>query len=532
MARLFLSHASADKTVVRRIAAALRAAGHDPWLDEDEILVGESIPAPVARGLRDADFVVLCLSKAAAERGWIEAERDAALMQQLGERKERILPVRLEDVSPLHLIAALKYVDLFPGEQAFANGIARLMSSIEAHGLRRDRSDAGVATNDVGRQMRSNETSAPASRISQSSCSSPILLPFVGRDKELTELETLLKTEPTMGSRVVFVQGLHGMGKTFMVQEYARRSNPEHGKIHYINFQQSLKGDGSFVDRFLPHQLLDEDFKTRLWKQLKELRRIPREDIVIFDEIENLLDYFDEYSLVRTLKAIQSLAPFVGRGIVIISRWRWDEREWEIVTASPMLFKLPTMELTPLGRLDCRALIERCLASSAKGMPERHVEALIPLSGGIPLLITQWAKLVGVMSLVETSSHNVYANWIHSVDWYFRGTWKGLSNRQRISLIAAIALRLGAEEDSFEIWNSTMLGATSAAFAWWLLHNREVVRHEIQCQHRLSDYDRGILRLLEELQNVENISILLEIWTDHRNTRRFNSYIPTAVRVD
>lgn len=136
MARVFLSHASPDKPVVRRIAAALRAAGHESWLDEDEILVGESIPAAVERGLLNADFVVICLSGMAAARGWIEAERDATLMQQLRDRKERILPVRLEDVAPPYLIASLASVDLFPGEHVFAQGIARLTRSIAAYAAR------------------------------------------------------------------------------------------------------------------------------------------------------------------------------------------------------------------------------------------------------------------------------------------------------------------------------------------------------------------------------------------------------------
>jgi len=136
MARVFLSHASPDKPVVRRIADALRAAGHEPWLDEEEILVGQSIPAAVERGLRGADFVVVCLSKAAAERGWVEAERDATLMQQLRERKERLLPVRLEEVAPPHLLAPLAYVDLFPDSQSFERGIAQLTRSIAAYETR------------------------------------------------------------------------------------------------------------------------------------------------------------------------------------------------------------------------------------------------------------------------------------------------------------------------------------------------------------------------------------------------------------
>lgn len=136
MARIFLSHAGPDKPTVRRIAEALRAAGHDPWLDEEKILVGESIPAAIERGLSEADFVVICLSKTAAQPGWIDAERDAVLMHQLRQRKERLLPVRLEDVDPPYLIASLAYVDLFPDEHAFNQGIARLARSLktfEAH---------------------------------------------------------------------------------------------------------------------------------------------------------------------------------------------------------------------------------------------------------------------------------------------------------------------------------------------------------------------------------------------------------------
>ena len=138
VARVFVSHASEDKVVVRRIAQALRAAGHDPWFDEEAILIGESIPAAVERGLRDSEFVLLCLSKAATARGWVEAEIDTTLMQQFRERKERVLPVRLEEVQPPRLIAQLAYADLFPGLPAFTAGIARVVQSIHGYQARRE----------------------------------------------------------------------------------------------------------------------------------------------------------------------------------------------------------------------------------------------------------------------------------------------------------------------------------------------------------------------------------------------------------
>jgi hypothetical protein len=146
MARVFLSHASADKPAVRRVAEALRVAGHQPWLDDEELLVGESIPGAIASGLRKADFVVVCVSSAAAARGWVDIERDTALMQQLRERRERILPVRLEDVVPPYLLASLVQVDLFPDAAAFERGIARLNHSITMYEVRNVGAPAAAET--------------------------------------------------------------------------------------------------------------------------------------------------------------------------------------------------------------------------------------------------------------------------------------------------------------------------------------------------------------------------------------------------
>lgn len=39
--RVFLCHASGDKITVRALCARLRAAGTDPWLDEEQLLPGQ-----------------------------------------------------------------------------------------------------------------------------------------------------------------------------------------------------------------------------------------------------------------------------------------------------------------------------------------------------------------------------------------------------------------------------------------------------------------------------------------------------------
>jgi hypothetical protein len=144
MPRIFLSHASADKAVVRRIWKALQTAGHEAWLDANEILVGESIPAALERGLRSADFVILCLSRASVDRGWVSAERDVSLMESVSKRSVRVLPVRLDDVAPPYIIGHLACVDLFPPSQ-FGRGIMHLLRSLDEHVVRAAATPAIVA---------------------------------------------------------------------------------------------------------------------------------------------------------------------------------------------------------------------------------------------------------------------------------------------------------------------------------------------------------------------------------------------------
>ncbi|MBK8259377.1 MAG: toll/interleukin-1 receptor domain-containing protein [Polyangiaceae bacterium] len=144
MAVIFLSHASVDKPMVRRIEKALRAAGHEPWLDENEIELGDSIPAAVESALRRSDFLLLCLSNASADRHWVEAERHATFMLQMRDGKSRLLPVRLEDVKPPFLLGPYAYVDAFPDDEAFDRAMKRIVRAIEKHLANRAASPTGA----------------------------------------------------------------------------------------------------------------------------------------------------------------------------------------------------------------------------------------------------------------------------------------------------------------------------------------------------------------------------------------------------
>lgn len=111
MARVFLSHSSKDKVFVRQLAEDLNAMGHQPWLDEWEIKVGECIVTKVEGGIENADFVVLVMTPNAVESGWVDREWKAKYWTEIEARKTQVLPVLLQDCKVPLLLHTRKYAD-------------------------------------------------------------------------------------------------------------------------------------------------------------------------------------------------------------------------------------------------------------------------------------------------------------------------------------------------------------------------------------------------------------------------------------
>lgn len=112
MARIFISHRSSDAIEAENLAAELRHAGHDVWLDVWEISVGDSIIRRIDEGLGSSTFLVLCLSSYGVMAPWMSREWMAALASQLEGRSIRVLPVRLTGGELPDIIRDLQHADL------------------------------------------------------------------------------------------------------------------------------------------------------------------------------------------------------------------------------------------------------------------------------------------------------------------------------------------------------------------------------------------------------------------------------------
>lgn len=122
---VFLSHNSADKPQVRRLAERLKAAGLRVWFDEWSIAPGEDIYLAIERGLETSRTLVLFLSSASLGSDWVSLERSTALFRDPTNSERRFLPVLLKDCSLPDTLRRYRYIDLrSDSEEAFAQLLA------------------------------------------------------------------------------------------------------------------------------------------------------------------------------------------------------------------------------------------------------------------------------------------------------------------------------------------------------------------------------------------------------------------------
>jgi hypothetical protein len=151
--RVFISHSSSDKSFVLRLASALKKKSLMPWIDKEQILVGDDVLETLGEGLQKMDFLVLIVSSKALRSRWVERELKFAARREIEEKQILILPfiidrtrseqlpwylqhLRCERVSPNDLgIAAM--VD-FITERASRRLVGRRRKSVRRRSFKRD----------------------------------------------------------------------------------------------------------------------------------------------------------------------------------------------------------------------------------------------------------------------------------------------------------------------------------------------------------------------------------------------------------
>lgn len=112
MAKIFLSHRTADKDVVIVVAEYLQRLGHEVWLDVWSIKLGDSIVSKINEGLSEHNVILLFCSAHSSLAPWISREWMSALARKLGGETLQIIPVLLPEGRLPVILADISYVSV------------------------------------------------------------------------------------------------------------------------------------------------------------------------------------------------------------------------------------------------------------------------------------------------------------------------------------------------------------------------------------------------------------------------------------
>ncbi|WP_239405964.1 toll/interleukin-1 receptor domain-containing protein [Frankia sp. Cj3] len=130
--KIFLCHASQDKTQVRDLYQRMRSDRFELWLDSEELLPGQDWDFEIRKAVRTSRAVLVCLSSTSTgKRGYVQKEIKYALdvADEQPEGSIFLIPVRLERCEVPDRLRKWHWVDLFDED-----GYAKLIRALREAG--------------------------------------------------------------------------------------------------------------------------------------------------------------------------------------------------------------------------------------------------------------------------------------------------------------------------------------------------------------------------------------------------------------
>lgn len=123
---IFLSHSHKDKPFVRRLADDLKRRGVRVWVDEAEMLIGDSLISKIGDAIDSMDFVGAVLSEHSVMSAWVTRELEIALNHEIAGRRVKVLPLIVDRCEIPPFLAGKVYGD-FRDESRYKDTVDLLM---------------------------------------------------------------------------------------------------------------------------------------------------------------------------------------------------------------------------------------------------------------------------------------------------------------------------------------------------------------------------------------------------------------------
>jgi hypothetical protein len=124
---IFLSHTHSDKLFVRQMKAALNERGvSDVWVDEAEIMVGDTLTRKIEEGLTKTRYFGVVLSPRSVKSRWVQKELETAMTKEIETGSVVVLPLLYEECELPPFLKGKLYAD-FTSPAAFAESLEKLL---------------------------------------------------------------------------------------------------------------------------------------------------------------------------------------------------------------------------------------------------------------------------------------------------------------------------------------------------------------------------------------------------------------------
>ena len=107
----------------------LKVRGYQPWFDEINLKVGDSIPEGIQKGIKRCRYLIVILTKNANASKWVEVEWMTKFWDEVQKRKLYVLPVILESCAIPELLKTKKYANF---KEDYNEGLKELLDSINS----------------------------------------------------------------------------------------------------------------------------------------------------------------------------------------------------------------------------------------------------------------------------------------------------------------------------------------------------------------------------------------------------------------
>lgn len=108
--KIFISHSSIDKPFVRKLARRLQADGYRLWIDETELIPGDSLPNKVSQALSSSRVVLVVVSAVAIRSKWFTFEINKATERMI-QGECRLIPLVIEKTKLPPEVQGILYAD-------------------------------------------------------------------------------------------------------------------------------------------------------------------------------------------------------------------------------------------------------------------------------------------------------------------------------------------------------------------------------------------------------------------------------------